>query len=229
MGYAPENTLKSVSKALGLGAPWVEVDVYFIDGHLVVIHDDTLERTTNGSGRVMDRTFSYLRSLDAGEGEKIPTLTEVLDLTAGRAGVNIELKGPGTAEPVVTLLRERLDRNRYEKKILLSSFDQGEIAKAKQIDKRIRIGILISDASLDHAAVAQKMGAYSVHPRIDRVTTGFVEAAHRRDLKVFVYTVDDPADIRRMHALNVDGVFTNYPDRVLNFLRDKAGHTSKTT
>ena len=133
MGHAPENTLKSVAKALELGAPWVEIDVFYIDGHLVVIHDSRLERTTNGSGHVLDKPFSYLRTLDAGDGEKIPTLEEVLDLMAARAGINIELKGPGTAEPVVRLLREKLTQNRYEEKILLSSFDHDEIAKAKQM------------------------------------------------------------------------------------------------
>ena len=97
MGHAPENTLLSLKKALEMGAPCVEVDVYFVDGHLLVFHDDRLERTTNGFGYLADHDFEYLRSLDAGEGERIPTLREVFETVGLKAGVNIELKGPGTA------------------------------------------------------------------------------------------------------------------------------------
>ena len=99
-GHAPENTLASVRKAIELGADWIEVDVYGVDGELVVFHDDRLERTTNGEGLLMGQSFDYLRSLDAGDGELIPTLAEVFDVAADRVGINVELKGPGTAEPV---------------------------------------------------------------------------------------------------------------------------------
>ena len=108
MGYAPENTLKSLTKALELSADWVEVDVHYVDNHLIVMHDDRLERTTNGEGPLADKSYSYLRSLDAGEGERIPTLDEVLDVVWGKASINIELKGPGTAQPVMELLRKRI-------------------------------------------------------------------------------------------------------------------------
>ena len=99
MGHAPENTLRSIRKALELGAPCVEVDVYWVDGRLVVFHDDRLERTTNGVGYLNAQTFEQLRALDAGDGERIPTLEEVCELIDARACPNIELKGPGTAEP----------------------------------------------------------------------------------------------------------------------------------
>ena len=89
MGYAPENTLKSIEKALELKTPWVEVDVFYVDDHLVVIHDDRLERTTNGTGYVFDKTFAYLRTLDAGGGQQIPTLEEVLELAPRVAGALI--------------------------------------------------------------------------------------------------------------------------------------------
>ena len=108
MGHAPENTLLSVTKALDLGVKWIEIDVYFIDKELVVIHDDRLERTTDGIGYVQEQSLDYLRSLDAGKGEKIPLLREIFDLIDGRAGINIELKGVNTAEPVVKLIRKYL-------------------------------------------------------------------------------------------------------------------------
>ena len=109
MGYAPENTLKSFALALELGASWVEADVHYVDDHLIVMHDERLERTTNGKGLLSEKSFNYLRKLDAGDGEKIPTLEELLDLIVGKAGINIELKGPGTAGPVIELIRERMD------------------------------------------------------------------------------------------------------------------------
>src|SRR5712675_865230 len=107
-GHEPENTVRSVRRALELGADGIEVDVYFADGHLMVIHDDTLKRTTNGHGRVMDKPFAYLRSLDAGLGERIPTLTEIFDAVHRRAVINVELKGPHTAAPVAALIADHV-------------------------------------------------------------------------------------------------------------------------
>lgn len=219
MGHAPENTLKSVAKALELGAPWLEIDVFYVDRHLIVIHDGRLERTTNGTGYLSDKTFSYLRTLDAGDGEKIPTLEEVFDLVGDRAGINVELKGPGTAEPVVKSIRKKFDPKWVEKGILVSSFFHHEIETLKRVDSRIRTGALIAGVPLDYAAFAHKLRAYSVHQSIEFIGTEFISDAHRRGLKVFVYTVNDPEDIKRMRSLGVDGVFTNYPERVLNFIR----------
>jgi len=223
MGHAPENTLKSIAKALELGAPWVEVDVYPVEGHLMVIHDNRLERTTNGSGYVWEKTFSYLRALDAGQGEKIPTLEEVLDLISKRAGINIELKLPGTAALVATVIQKRIRTHWDVKTFLVSSFFHPEIAAVRQLDPRIRIGALIAGVPLDYARFAENLGAYSVHQSIEFVNREFIDDAHDRNLKVFVYTVNHPEDIARMYALGVDGVFSNYPNRVLSFLGSKPG------
>ncbi|HET9147109.1 MAG TPA: glycerophosphodiester phosphodiesterase family protein [Acetobacteraceae bacterium] len=214
MGHAPENTLASVEKAIALGAPWVEIDVYHVDGHLMVIHDDRLERTTNGSGYVTGQSHAYLRSLDAGNGEKIPTLDEVFDLVGRRAGINVELKGPDTARPVMELIAERLRQGWSREEILISSFNHRELRNARSIDPAIRTGALIVGLPLTNAAFASELGAYSVHPSLEFIDREFVEDAHRRGLKVFVFTVNHPEDIARMAALGVDGLFTNYPDRV---------------
>jgi glycerophosphoryl diester phosphodiesterase len=227
MGYAPENTLKSIEKALALKTPWVEVDVFYADDHLVVIHDDRLERTTNGSGYICDRTFAYLRTLDAGDGQQIPTLEEVLDLVAGRAGINIELKGPETAKPVVNLIREKMSATWDSAKFMVSSFNHHEIKKVRALDDRIRTGALIAGIPIEYAAFAQELGAYSVNQSREFVNSEFVRDAHRRGLKVFVYTVDHPEDMQRMQSLGVDGLFSNYPDRVLSFLRANSGKKEK--
>lgn len=107
-GHAPENTLLSIQQAIELGADWVEIDVHSVGNNLLVIHDDRLERTTNGRGKLRKRDIETLRALDAGEGEKIPFLSEVLKTVQNRVGLNIELKGKGTAEPVHRLIRDSI-------------------------------------------------------------------------------------------------------------------------
>jgi len=215
MGHAPENTLLSMEKALELGVPWIELDVYAVEGHLIVIHDKTLERTTNGAGYVMDQTFTYLRSLDAGNGQKIPTLDEVFDLVQRKAGINIELKGPDTAEPVAAFIQRYRLRGWTNEEILVSSFNHRELIRIKGFDSEVRIGPLIKEIPEGNAAFAEEMEAFSVHVSLKHITRAFAEDAHHRGLKVYVYTVNQLKDIERMRSFGADGVFTNYPERVM--------------
>jgi glycerophosphoryl diester phosphodiesterase len=215
-GHEPENTVRSVRRALELGADGVEVDVYFADGQLVVIHDDTLERTTNGHGRVMEKSFAHLRSLDAGRGERIPTLTEIFDAVSRRAVINVELKGPRTAAPVVSLIAEYVNQHGWRfDDFLVSSFDHAQIREAKQLRPAIRIGALIEKTPRTLAKFAEELGAWSLHASKRCVTPELVADAHQRGLKVFVYTVNEPKDITAMRALGVDGVFSDFPERVV--------------
>jgi glycerophosphoryl diester phosphodiesterase len=214
MGHAPENTLLSVERALALGADWVEVDVHWVDDRLVVFHDDRLERTTDGVGYLGEQSFEYLRSLDAGAGQRIPTLEEVFDTVAGRIGINIELKGPGTAEPVVRLSEERIRAGWGVERILISSFNHRQLQRVRALNAGLRTGALLVGLPVDNAAFASALGCYSVHLSVEFIDRVFVEDAHDRGLKVFVFTVNAPWDIDRMVELGVDGVFTNYPERV---------------
>ena len=214
-GHEPENTVRSVRRALELGADGVELDVHFVDGHLVVIHDDTLNRTTNGRGRVAKKTFAYLRSLDAGLGETIPTLGEMFDAVNRRAVINVELKGPHTAAPVVGLIREYVNRRGWGfEDFLVSSFDHARIHEARQLCPEIRIGALIVKVPRGLARAAQTMGAWSLHASKHCVTPELVADAHRRGLKMLVFTVNDPKELTTMRALGVDGVFSDFPERV---------------
>lgn len=207
-GYEPENTLASFERAMAMGAPWVELDVYAVEGELVVIHDDTLERTTNGKGRVMDASLEYLRTLNAGNGERIPLLSEVIDLVDHRAGVNVELKGPRTAEPVNRLLQDYCARGWQDNEFLLSSFYHDELARG---DPRFRRGALFSRQA-DYFAITDRLNAWSLNLSRKLVTPSLVEAAHDKGLKVLVYTVNDTGKVSRMQQMGVDGVFTDYPD-----------------
>ena len=216
-GHEPENTLRSVRKALELGADGIEVDVYFADGQLVVIHDQTLGRTTNGSGSVTSKSFAHLRSLDAGLGERIPTLAEVFDTVDHRAVINVELKGPHTAAPVVALIDDYVRQRgwRYDE-FLVSAFDHAQLRETKKLQPEIRLGALTEKIARDLAAFAERLGAWSVNSSKDCVTAELVADAHRRGLKVFVFTINEPRDIARMKKLGVDGVFSDFPERIVS-------------
>lgn len=211
-GHAPENTLLAVRKALDMGACWIEVDVYLVENELVVIHDRRLDRTTDGSGDVTQQALSYLRSLNAGKGEKIPFLTEVLDMVAGRGGVNIELKGADTAGPVAALVGAYVGENRFGyDRLIVSSFQHDLLETVRRHDPGIRIGVLLEKAGEADIFRAAAMGAYSIHVHKKSVSRKLVADAHQNGMKVFVYTVNRVEELRRLKRLGVDGVFTNYP------------------
>jgi len=213
-GHEPENTLRSVRRALELRADGIEIDVHFVDGELVVIHDAKLERTTNGRGYVARKSLAALRALDAGQGERIPTLREVFETVNRAAFINIELKGKRTASPVTALIREFVSHRgwRYED-FLVSSFNRGELRAVT--DVKIPIGLLLTRPSRLYALSARRVRASAVNPAARFVNARFVEDAHRRGLRVFAYTVNAPAEIARLRRVGVDGVFTDFPERVV--------------
>lgn len=220
-GHEPENTLLSIEKAISLGASWVEVDVRCVDDHLVVIHDARLEPTTNGVGAVNKQTFDYLRSLDAGKGQKIPILQEVFAAAKGRAGLVLDLKDSETVEPTLHLIREQVAEGWEHEDIIVSSFNHRDLVTVKRLAPRVQTGALLVGLPIDNAVFAERLECYSVHLCAEFIDKVFVDDAHRRDLKVFVFMVNDPEDMRRMELLRVDGVFTDYPDRVVASVRSE--------
>lgn len=213
-GHEPENTLRSVRRALELGAHGIEIDVRMADGEIVVIHDGTLDRTTDGSGAVSRKSLAQLRALDAGQGERIPTLSEVFETVDRRAFVNVELKGRRTAGPVSALIAEFVEQRGWSyEDFVVSSFSRAELRAIA--DPRIPIALLLARPTRLYPLSARRVRASAVNPALRYVTRQFVEDAHRRGLRVFVYTVNEPADIARMREWGVDGVFTDYPERAL--------------
>lgn len=215
MGHEPENTLRSIKKALELGVDAVEVDVYNVEDNLIVIHDRDLSRTTNGHGYIENCSFVYLRSLDAGKGEPIPTLKEVFDTVNRQAVINIELKGSNTARLVVELIREYIQQGWLYSNFIVSSFNHYELNRIKAIDPKIRIGILIYGLPWGYINIAQKLVADTIIASLDYITPQLVADVHQQNLSVWVYTVNQPRDIRRMRELRVDGIFTNYPELIV--------------
>ena len=215
-GYGPENTLLSFEKALQLNVDMIELDVQLCKtGEIIVIHDDKVDRTTNGKGYVSEKSFEELRSLDAGKGESIPLLSEVIDVIAREKIINIELKGEGTAQPVLALINEYIRGKGWScDDFLISSFNHHALVEVKKTDPEIKIGVNTSSVPLGHAEFAQRLGAFSVHPSIEFINSAFVEDAHNRGLKVYVWTVNDYDDIERMKSMDVDGMFSDFPDRL---------------
>lgn len=211
-GHEPENTLRSIRRALELGARGIEIDVRQVDGELIVFHDARLDRTTNGRGLVSRKTFAQLRTLDAGCGECIPTLREVFECVDRRAFINVELKGRRTAGPVEALIHEFVEQRGWSyADFVVSSFLRGELRAIR--DPRIRIGLLLTRPTRLYALSARSVHAWSVHPALRYVTARFVKDAQQRGYRVFVYTVNAPADLERMRQFGVDGVFTDFPER----------------
>ncbi len=215
MGYEPENTLASFRKAITLGVDMVELDVHVCkSGELVVVHDDKADRTTDGKGEIAKLSLVELKKLNAGNSQRIPELKEVLGLIKGKAGVNIELKGKGTAIPVAQAIKTYNAQGWNQDKFIVSSFDMDELARFRLSDKTTRVGILFEKKTENPFYFAKKFAAYSVNPPLDLVTSQLVSKAHGRNLKVFVWTVDNPEDIQKVKNLGVDGIFSNYPDRL---------------
>ncbi|MDX7758594.1 glycerophosphodiester phosphodiesterase [Aeromonas hydrophila] len=215
-GLAPENTLKAIRLALALGAGAIEIDVQLADGELWVFHDRRLERCTDGSGVLTAQSRAYLASLDAGEGEGIPTLWQVMQAIAGQAELHIELKGAQTADEVARLTRRaEAELGFAPTQWVVSSFHHPELARFAALRPDIRLGALTSTIPLTLAKFAAELGAWSLNCDVDFVDQSLVQDAHDRGLKVLVYTVDEPADQAMLAAIGVDGIFTNRPDRFL--------------
>lgn len=215
-GHAPENTLLAIDTGIRLGAHMIEIDVQLHSGELLVIHDLRVDRTTNGHGRVDALSLDELRALDAGQGQRIPTLGEVLDLVEGRVPVNIELKtGAGTAEAVATQLLGRLAADATPEQFLVSSFHLPELYEFRQLLPQVPIGVLLCGVPLDWAACAAELQAECVNLSDEFVDERLVADIKNQGRRVYVYTVNEPEDMLRLRAMGVDGVFTDFPDRAL--------------
>ncbi len=214
-GLAPENTVPSFTEGRKYTRA-VELDVYCVEGKLVVIHNNTVDRTTNGTGWVMEMSFEALRNLDAGNGAKIPTLQEVLEAVGSDTFVNIELKGEGTAAAVAKVINAYIRHNDgwTPSDFLVSSFNHVELATFKKLCPSVGIGVLFCGVPVNLAQYAKDMDASSLNLDRDFVTKELVDDAHAKGLKVFVYTVNTQDEANRLQAKGVDGIFTDFPDRI---------------
>jgi glycerophosphoryl diester phosphodiesterase len=219
--YAPENTLAAFELAVLQGAPAVELDAKLTaDGEIIVIHDATVDRTTNGTGKVSEYTLAELQELDAGgwfgpcfNGEKVPSLRQVFECLRDRVYINVELTNYATPadaliERVVNLIAEL----GIADQILFSSFSWKNITKARKLMPEIPCGLLAAPRTAWPVYWAGTFIAHGTYnPEIRDVTPRLLAACHRRKKPVFTYTVLDPADMRRLIDMGIDGLFVNDP------------------
>ena len=209
-GHAPENTLASIEKAISVGCEFTEVDVQrTADGSLVLLHDARVDRTTNGKGPVAQMNLQEVRGLDAGRGQKMPTLEEALTTAHGRIGLILELKAEGLAYDICAIVRA----SGFAGPVIYASFLHEELQHVRRADPDSKTLVLFKRLPKYPAAEAIRLQATHVGLRFDTATLPLVKAIHKAHLTVFVYTVNKPADIAKMRTLGVDGIVSNYPDR----------------
>lgn len=230
-GYAPEHTLPSYDRALAIGVDYIEQDLQMTsDGVLVTMHDPTLDRTTNGTGPVIERTLAEVKQLDAGSwfapefaGTTVPTLRELFERYGKSANYYIETKNPedapGMEEALLALLEEfDLRAAAIERwQVLIQSFSRESLLKIRKLDPKLPV-IQLIPKEYDSAAIRAQLDsirsyAVGIGPSRLSVDAALVDAVHAHGLAIHPYTVNDPADIALMKHLEVDGIFTDYPDR----------------
>lgn len=210
-GHAPENTLAAVQQGIALGVDFVEIDVRrTADGALVALHDETVDRTTNGKGRIDRLSLRETQTLNAGNGQHIPTLEEVLEAVAGRTGLMVELKIKGAAQQAVEAVR----RAGFKDPLVYASFLHDELRYVRAADPAAVVMALFGRLPRDPVVRAREHQCSYVGLRHETATRPLVETCHRAGLLVFVYTVDSPVDIQRALSIGVDGAISNFPDRI---------------
>ena len=215
-GHAPENSLGAIQTGIALGVDFVEIDVRrTADGVLVILHDETVNRTTNGKGQIDRVSLQEAKQLNAGNGETIPTLEEAISVLAGRAGLLLELKVNGVAQQAVETVR----RAGLTAPVIYASFLHEELTQVHIFDPNAPLMLLFGRLPRNPVAWTLTHGASHIGLRHDRARRSLVEASHRADLLVCVYTVDNPRDIQHVLSLGVDGVISNYPDRIRSACR----------
>lgn len=224
-GHCPENTRSAFLRAIERGADMVELDCQTTrDGAVVVIHDETLDRTTDGRGRVRDHTLKEIQLLDTGSwfgreftGEEVLTLEQAIEILRGHVELNLEIKGddaPGRMEiQCVGILRSL----RFFEQTVFSSFSPARMRLVRDLADDARIGVLMEAGTCwsDGFILAAELDAEAVHPQRSLVTADAVAEAHRRGLEVRVWPVNHPREMESLAAAGVDGIFTDFPERLL--------------
>ncbi len=232
-GYAPENTMAAFIKAVELGSDGIECDVQMTrDGRLIVCHDETLERTTDGKGFIKDHSYDELRKLDAGSwfdgsfrNERIPRLVELLELVKDNdILLNIEIKSgivlyPGIEEKVLA----QVDAFRLREKVIISSFNHYSVKKCRDIDPGVRTGILYMEGLYEPWNYMKTLDCPCAHPFYLSLAPEVSGELKARGYEINVFTVNDPGEAVRLAEMGVDGIITNFPDSIAEALDNRKG------
>lgn len=208
--YEPENTLRSFWKAVEMGTDMVELDVRkSLDGRLVIIHDSSVDRTTDGKGQVRMKSLVELKELDAGMGERIPTLEEAVECVAGRTKLVIELKEDGLEDRVIRVIKEF----GVTDDVFVVSFKPVRLRAVKELEPDLKTGLILF-ASVDPLGAARKCGADAVAPFRWFITRKLAERARAAGMYLFTWTVDEKERAERLRDMGVSGIVTNRPDLI---------------
>ena len=237
-GYAPETTIASFRMALQMGVDFVEADVHRSrDGVLVAFHDADVRRTTNGTGYISDLTLAELKALDAGSwfndafpekarpeyaGLRVPALQEVIDIVKENdAGLFIEIKDPDRYQPdLEATLLSLIHKNRMEDRVRILSFSAQSLRKIKELEASMPTVFLVARPGRNPVEASLEIPADELGILHTQATAGLVLEAHRCGLRISVWTVDRPEDMKRMIDLGVDRITTNYPDRLIRLMAE---------
>ncbi|MCP8308716.1 MAG: glycerophosphodiester phosphodiesterase [archaeon] len=207
--YEPENTLRAIKRALELNANMIEVDVRLSkDNHIIVIHDDSVDRTTNGKGYVKDLMLEELKKLDAGKGERIPTLQEVINTVRNKAILIIEIKVLNIEDSVVKMI----EKEGIEKEAIITSFYHPILRRIKELNPMIKTGVIFKCHPVKSAELALNAHANSLFPEHKYILKEMVKEAHKHDLEIYPWTIDDLDRANQLIEMDVDGIVTNKPD-----------------
>ena len=216
-GHVAENTLASIKKAMELGAHGIEIDVFrCLTGEIVLFHDKKLDFLTNGKGLIENKSLSELKKLKVlGSSEGIPTLKEVFEIIDNNTFLNIELKGSNTARLSLDIVKEQLSKNKVSHhNILFSSFNWEELQDLRDLDSKIKIALVTSNDPLKAIDSALKLSAVAINPDYKKLNKKVIKEIFKSGLKVYTWTVNDKEDIKRMKELGVNGIITDFPDRI---------------
>lgn len=216
MGHETENTLASVKKAMDLGVDMIEIDVFKLQsGEVVVFHDETVDRLTNGGGRIEDYNIFDLRQLKLDGNQSIPMLQDVLKLIDNKVKLNIELKGKETSDRVNFIINYYVNEKGWAmENFLISSFHWDELKEMRRLNASVPIAILTEGDPLDALPVAQELEAVAINPNYKQLTQENIDKIQDSGFKIYVWTVNDVKDVTAMKELGVDGIITNYPERI---------------
>ena len=216
MGHETENTLASVQKALDIGVDMIEIDVFKIDsGEIIVFHDERVERLTNGGGKVEEYNIFDLRQLVIDGNHQIPMLQEVLRLIDKKTKLNIELKGANTSDRVNFIIERYVKQQGWTlDHFVISSFNWEELRSFRSYNPGIDLAVLTEGNPLEAIPIAKELKAVAINPDYRQLNEDVVDAIHDAGFKVYTWTVNEPQDIERMKKIGVDGIFSDYPERV---------------
>ena len=215
-GHITENTIASIHKAIELGADGIEIDVFLCkSGEIVLFHDKTLEKLTNGYGNIEDKNLEELRKLKVlNSSYSIPTLEEVLKSIDKDVFLNIELKGRNTAQGSLDLIRKYIRKNKIElNNILFSSFNWEELKDLRSLSDKVQLALITEEDPLLAIDFAIQLNAVAINPNYKDLNKKNISKINEKGLKIYTWTVNSKIQIDRLKALNVNGIITDFPDR----------------